>query len=153
VIIRPASRDDIPALARIAAAAYRSAFQPILGEQGLALRGADFFEQRFPDELPWLHVGEDHAGRMLGFHQVKDGLLVMLFLDPALVGRGLGALLLRHAEALGAVRLECFRDNPGARRFYEREGWRYAEAYKREFAGAERDFVAYWRPYLDGLPN
>jgi putative acetyltransferase len=146
VIIRQARPDDIPALARIAAAGYRSTFLPILGEQGLALRAADFFQQRFADEIHWLHVGEDGAGRMQGFHQVKDGLLVMLFLDPALVGQGLGAILLRHAEAQGAVRLECFRDNTGARRFYEREGWRYAEAYKREFAGADRNFVAYWRP-------
>jgi putative acetyltransferase len=112
----------------------------------LALRDAAFFEQRFPEEIPWLHIGEDGAGRMLGFHQVKDGLLIMLFLEPALTGLKLGEQLLADAELKGAVRLECFRDNHGARRFYERHGWHAMVPYTREFAGAERDFIAYSKP-------
>ncbi len=144
--IRPATPADIPDLARIAAASYREAFLSILGEEGLALRDAAFFEQRFPDEIPWLHIGEDGTGRMLGFHQVKDGLLIMLFLEPALTGRKLGEQLLADAESKGAVRLECFRDNHGARRFYERHGWQTTDHYTREFAGAERNFIAYSKP-------
>jgi putative acetyltransferase len=146
VRIRPATAADVPDLARIAAASYRATFLPVLGETGLALRDAAFFENRFPDEIPWLHIGEDRAGRMLGFYQVKDGLLIMLFLEPALTGRNLGALLLADAESKGAVRLECFRDNHGARRFYERHSWRATDHYTREFAGAERHFIAYSKP-------
>jgi putative acetyltransferase len=144
--IRPATPSDIPDLARIAAASYRATFLPILGEKGLALRDATFFENRFPDEIPWLHIGEDEAGRMLGFHQVKDGLLIMLFLEPALTGRNLGAQLLADAESKGANRLECFHNNHGARRFYERHGWHATDPYTREFAGADRDFIAYRKP-------
>jgi putative acetyltransferase len=146
VRIRPATPADVPELARISAASYRATFLPILGETGLALRDAAFFEQRFPDEIPWLHIGEDGTSRILGFHQVKEGLLIMLFLEPALTGRNLGAQLLADAESKGAVRLECFRDNHGARRFYERHGWHATEHYTREFAGAEQHFVAYSKP-------
>ena len=41
----------------------------------------------------------------------------------------------QEAEAQGAKSLECFRDNHGARRFYERHGWQVAREYEREFAG------------------
>jgi putative acetyltransferase len=146
VKIRPATPADVPELARIAAASYRATFLTILGEAGLALRDAAFFEHRFPDEIPCLHIGEDGAGRMLGFHQVKNCLLIMLFLEPALTGRNLGAQLLADAESKGANRLECFSENHGARRFYERHGWHATDPYTREFAGAERDFIAYSKP-------
>ncbi len=45
--------------------------------------------------------------------------------DPALVGRGIGALLLSHAlRALARpIRLYTFQANLGARRFYERHGF------------------------------
>jgi putative acetyltransferase len=43
----------------------------------------------------------------------------------------------------GAKSLECFRDNHGARRFYERHGWRVTREYEREFAGRNRSFVFY----------
>ncbi|MCB5174284.1 hypothetical protein LGR44_03755 [Microvirga sp. SM9] len=55
-------------------------------------------------------------------------------------------MLLQRAECLGAKSLECFRDNHGARRFYERHGWRLAREYERAFAGRERSFVLYEKP-------
>jgi putative acetyltransferase len=67
----------------------------------------------------------------------------MLFMDPDAGGKGGGAMLLEKAEALGAKSLECFRDNEGARRFYERHGWRVERDYNREFLGKSRSFVLY----------
>jgi putative acetyltransferase len=74
---------------------------------------------------------------------MTDGHIDMLFMDPDAGGRGGGALLLQRAETLGAKSLECFRDNHGARRFYERHGWRVEREYEREFAGRSRSFVLY----------
>jgi putative acetyltransferase len=79
----------------------------------------------------------------LGFLLMTDGHIDMLFMDPDAGGRGGGALLLQRAERLGAKSLECFRDNHGARRFYERHGWRIEQEYEREFAGRSRSFVLY----------
>ena len=140
--IRPATAADVPALARIAAESYRAAFREILGEEGLALRDVPFFEERFGQEWPLLVLAE-REDAILGFHQVSDGLLHMLFLDPRRRGEGVGAALLADAEARGAAELECFRDNGPARRFYERRGWRLHGAREREFAGAVRAFVTY----------
>jgi GNAT superfamily N-acetyltransferase len=49
-----------------------------------------------------------------------------LYLSPAFVGRGLGTRLLRHAlqRLEPPVRLYTFQANAGARRFYERHGFR-----------------------------
>lgn len=85
----------------------------------------------------------EQAGDIAGFLLMTDGHIDMLFMDPATSGQGGGAQLLKEAEALGAKSLECFRDNHGARRFYERHGWRIVRAYEREFAGRHRAFVLY----------
>lgn len=72
----------------------------------------------------------ERAGQILGFsavsHQHDGAWLDQLYLDPACCGQGLGGQLL--AQALGRlprpVRLYCFQANGGARRFYERHGFR-----------------------------
>ena len=81
--------------------------------------------------------------KTVGFLLMTDGHIDMLFMDPDASGRGGGARLLREAEASGAKSLECFRDNHGARRFYERHGWRVTREYERDFAGKSRSFVFY----------
>jgi GNAT superfamily N-acetyltransferase len=53
------------------------------------------------------------------------GWIDQLYLYPALVGQGIGTLLLEHAKAeLGSpIRLYTFQENLAARRFYERHGF------------------------------
>ena len=53
------------------------------------------------------------------------GWIDQLYLDPAVVGRGIGALLVKAAKsALGSpIRLHTFQKNVKARRFYERHGF------------------------------
>jgi putative acetyltransferase len=142
VIVRQAGADDIPALAGIAERSYRSAFDGILEEPVLRSRDAEFFAARFRDALDRLVLAEAD-GKPLGFLLVTESHIDMLFLDPDAVGRGAGALLLRHAEKEGATSLECFRDNLHARGFYERHGWALTREYERDFAGRDRAFVLY----------
>jgi putative acetyltransferase len=142
VIVRSARVDDIPALAAIAERSYRAAFADILEEDVLASRSVSYFEERFA--AAWERMLVALSGQTpLGFLLMTDGHIDMLFMDPDAGGRGGGALLLQRAETLGAKSLECFRDNHGARRFYERHGWRVEREYEREFAGRSRSFVLY----------
>jgi putative acetyltransferase len=143
--IRNAASADVPAMAALVAASYRSAFLPIIGEEGLRLRDVAHFEGRLARELAHLRVAED-GGIVLGMSEVREGNLDMLFIAPGSTGLGLGALLLADAEARGAVTLECFVDNVAALRFYRRRGWREAARYERPFAGASHRFLALAKP-------
>jgi putative acetyltransferase len=145
VTVRRASADDIPALAKIAERSYRVSFRDILEEDVLVSRDAAYFSARFEDGWKRVLVALS-GGTPIGFLLMINGHIDMLFMDPSATGKGAGGLLLREAELLGANSLECFRDNQGARRFYERHGWRIAKEYDREFAGRKHSFVFYVRP-------
>lgn len=103
------------------------------------------------DSLPWmplLHTPEADRGfvrghllpnqtvtiaeagdRIIGFIAVEGEWVEQLYLDPAWTGRGIGSRLLSHATAdMPVSKLHCFQANEGARRFYERHGFR-AEAF------------------------
>ena len=140
--VRAARPEDVPTLAVIAERSYRSAFEGILEPEVLAGRDAAFFAARFASSWEHMLVALAHEEPM-GFLLMTDGHIDMLFMDPRASGQGGGALLLKQAEALGARSLECFRDNHGARRFYERQGWQVSREYDRAFAGRERSFVLY----------
>lgn len=142
MIIREAIADDIPAMAEVTARSYALGFADILEPSALAQRGAAFFAQRFAETWPHMRLADEN-GHILGVSLVTGAHLDMLFIDPAAIGQGAGAALLREAEARGVRTLECFRDNRAARAFYERHGWRKVDEYQREFIGCQRAFVAY----------
>jgi putative acetyltransferase len=142
VIVRAAEEDDVPALAAIAERSYRAAFAGILEAAVLESRDAAFFAARFASSWERMLVAVSENGPA-GFLLMTEGHIDMLFMDPAASGKGGGAMLLEHAEALGAKSLECFRDNHAARRFYERHGWQVEREYDRDFVGRSRSFVFY----------
>ena len=69
---------------------------------------------------------EGIVGMMAVSHQDGVGWIDQLYLHPSWVGRGIGTRLLDLAkESLGSpIRLYTFQENAGARRFYERHGFR-----------------------------
>ncbi len=72
-------------------------------------------------------AGEGPVIGMLAVSRGDDaGWIDQLYLLPSAVRRGLGAQLLDQAKAaLGSpIRLYTFQENSGARRFYERHGFR-----------------------------
>ncbi len=104
-----AARDAMPYLPRI-----DDEHRPVLG---------GWFIERGP-----VFVDEDD-GRVLGFSGVKDGELTHLYVDPAAQNRGVGSRLMEHAKAESgdSLYLWVFQKNEGARRFYERHGFRLVE--------------------------
>ena len=68
----------------------------------------------------------EEQGEVVGFFGLNRDELSHIYVDPEQQGRGIGTTLLDHAKALRPDRLELwvFQKNEGARRFYERHGFR-----------------------------
>ncbi len=76
-----------------------------------------------------LVIAEDEAGRPAAFMGIEDGTLEMLFISPEERGKGLGKRLIQYGIANYVVqRLAVNEQNPQAKGFYERMGFR---VYKR----------------------
>ena len=77
----------------------------------------------------------ERDGAPVGYVTWLDDLLDDIWVAPWAQGRGVGALLLRAGEEMiraagfADARLECVAANGGARRFYERHGWRLAREF------------------------
>ncbi len=71
-----------------------------------------------------------HGGHIVGMMALSDdgafGWIDQLYLHPRVVGSGIGTMLLECAKKdLGSpIRLYTFQANTGARRFYERHGFK-----------------------------
>ena len=127
--LRDARQDELPALSELclrskAVWGYDDAFMMACRTE-LTLR---------PDELRSTHIQvAERDSTVIGLAQLKvtgtDADLLKLFVEPGLLGSGVGRLLFEWATArvrgLGAVRMTIEAD-PGAAAFYERMGARHA---------------------------
>ena len=91
----------------------------------------------------------DEAERVAGFCGLTPGWLDHLYVHPERQSRGIGSALVGHAKTLQpeGLQLWVFQDNEGARRFYERHGFRLVEL--TDGAGnmeREPDARYEWRP-------
>lgn len=99
-----------------------------------------------PELDTWVAVAGD---RVVGLLVMSDAFLEQLYLDPDFRGRGIGDRLVDLAKRLRPRGLELwtFQVNGPARRFYERHGFRAAEATDgRDNEEREPDIRYAWRP-------
>jgi ribosomal protein S18 acetylase RimI-like enzyme len=83
-------------------------------------------EDLLPAQDVW--VAEDE-GRVVGWWSMTEGSLEHIYVDPELQNRGLGSAMLAKVMELmpDGFSLWTFQKNVGARRFYERHGFRAVE--------------------------
>ena len=116
--VRPATREDEAALARLFLAARVQTFTWCdVGEYRLE----DFVAETEGEAVT---VVEDAAGKVAGFISVweRENFVHHLYVDPEVQGRGFGTALLETLE--GRHELKCQVRNVRAYRFYLRRGWR-----------------------------
>ncbi|SLN36079.1 putative acetyltransferase [Pseudoruegeria aquimaris] len=130
--IRPARPADAPRLQAIACRAIDHGYRRFLGNKAVDYyleSGAS--DREVARHIAHATVAEGEDG-LLGFYVVLEDLLHLLIVDPPAQGRGVGAQLLRAAEAAIAAegharaRLEIHAGNEAAQRFYARHGWQDA---------------------------
>jgi GNAT superfamily N-acetyltransferase len=122
-VIRRATPDDAAEVSRVFVAARdEMTYLPRIDEEHRPLLGGWFIE-RGP-----IFVAEEDGG-IVGFSGVHKGELTHLYVDPSAQNQGIGSALLEHAKTQSPERLYLwvFQMNEGARRFYERHGFRLAE--------------------------
>jgi GNAT superfamily N-acetyltransferase len=119
-MIRRASLDDAEAITRVFVCVRdEMTYLPRIVDEHRPLLGGGFLDR---DEI-WV---AEEDGLVVGFIGVKGDELTHINVEPAAQNRGVGGALLDHAKHLRPDRLELwvFQKNAGARRFYERHGFR-----------------------------
>lgn len=125
--VRPARTDEKQALAELFQRSRSGmTYVPRVPDEALTRIADDIVEQH---EEVWVAEEDD---RPLGFLAIRrsrtDGweTLERLYVDPEAQNRGVGTALLDKAKALrpDGLSLWVFQKNEGARRFYERHGFR-----------------------------
>lgn len=145
-MIRLATRDDIDALAGVGSRAYGATYPGIVPDKVLAewmgntaASWQKAFAEQGPDS-PWRPWVAERGGDIIGYATTtpgKDwwlpppdgaGELTNLYLDPGVIGSGVGSALYDHAvadlraRAFNPFVVWAFRDNQRAVRFYEGKG-------------------------------
>ena len=122
-MIRRATEDDIDAIGHIHVAAKdEMTYLPRIPDEDRPRLGRIFFDR----EEIW--IGE-REGRVVGYLGLGDARVEALYVAPGEQNRGVGSALLDHAKSLRPAGLDLwvFQANEGARRFYERHGFRLVE--------------------------
>jgi ribosomal protein S18 acetylase RimI-like enzyme len=127
--LRPARPDDADVVADIWHRGWRDGHVAWATPELLAQRSLADFRRRVPALVPVTTVAE-LEGVVVGFVMVHDDELEQMYVDRPARGTGLAAALIAAAEASIASHgydlawLAVIEENPRARRFYERSGWR-----------------------------
>jgi ribosomal protein S18 acetylase RimI-like enzyme len=139
VEIRRARPEDAAAIADVHVRTWQTAYEHVFGAERLATvepgQRLQQWERTLGNDVMHVWVAEDDD-RVVGFVSVgpsrpgdAEGKLYAIYVLPEAWGGGAGARLMQEAvRHLRAAYPESFLwvldDNPRARRFYEREGWR-----------------------------
>ncbi|MFR0689538.1 N-acetyltransferase family protein [Enterobacterales bacterium AE_CKDN230030158-1A_HGKHYDSX7] len=138
VLVRPAEPADTDAILRILGETYEATWKPELTAEAIARFEANSHSVAYVRErLPYFCVACS-AGEVVGVLDWRDDFIDALHVSPRRQRLGIGAALLRHAEAEIAraghrqVRLETDTFNRQARAFYARHGYAEVDFYPDE---------------------
>lgn len=127
--VRPATEDELDALAALWHDAWRDGHLGIVPEDLVRVRTVPSFRRRLHDALADVRV-VGPPGAPLGFSVIKGDELYQLFVAAPARGTGVARALIADAEArlaaagVATAWLACAIGNDRAARFYEKCGWR-----------------------------
>jgi ribosomal protein S18 acetylase RimI-like enzyme len=172
--IRPAVSADVPAIAQVHVASWRTTYRGIIADDvldNLQLEPRERYAARIiaqPDGKEFISVAEDDAGQIIGFasggpEREGDpdyrGELYAIYLLQAAQGQGVGrrlvmAVVQRLAQqGLHSMLIWVAADNPACR-FYEALGGQYVRDKIETFGGTPIREIAYgWRDTQALMPT
>jgi ribosomal protein S18 acetylase RimI-like enzyme len=141
--LRPATQDDVEAIAEMQQASLVETYEPFLGravvEEFVARGNVErYFRKRWRKATV-----ATHRGRIVGVAVLDGTLLDLLWVDAARRSQGIGGALLEEAERQAALSgdelvLEVWRVNRRAVEFYERDGFTIVRAFDDPETGLEK---------------
>jgi ribosomal protein S18 acetylase RimI-like enzyme len=148
VIVREARLEDAEAMACAHAASASAAYGRDEDLERRTRQWREVFNE--PESRPYLAEVED---RVVGVLSVGQSELYAIYVQPDWWGKGVGQALLDKAEALlvqtcDEAELTVLVGNSRARRFYERNGWRFVEQVVEPHFGGELTEVCKYRRRL-----
>ncbi|HET7745646.1 MAG TPA: GNAT family N-acetyltransferase [Gaiellaceae bacterium] len=147
-MIRRARPEDAPAIATLFRRSFGTlSFLPVVHTPEEYLRHVGHLIREH--ELWVFEVDDD----ILGFASLDDGELSNLYVEPDVIGQGIGSMLLDHAKARrpDGFRLWVFQENERARAFYERRGCTLVELTDgSDNEQGAPDALYQWRPTREG---
>jgi ribosomal protein S18 acetylase RimI-like enzyme len=168
-MVRPATIEDAPAIARIHVASWRSSYAALLPTEFLESLDESSYADRWRrfigegssrayvveqgDEL----VGFASGGRERAEETGYEGEIYAIYILDEFQRRGHGRELVRAVVAglremgLDDMIIWVLRDNQPARRFYERLGGTFVRAQPITIGSATLEEVSYGWPRLDGV--
>ena len=125
--IRLGRQADVPALITLSKRTLRACYAPFLGKKSVQAWIATVLDGYVREHVEGAWLASNDGG-VSGYCVAKGPLLDSLLVDVCEQGRGIGTLLLRHAEKIlgrsyAELRLESFAANAPANAFYSRRGW------------------------------
>ena len=126
VLLRPAASSDADDVAEISLASFKATYAFPLSHTDDEVR-AWIRDELLPGTETWLAIDPD--GTTVGFMSLGVDVVDQLYLRPDRTGRGIGTRFIGLAKSLrpGGLELYTFQVNTGARRFYERHGFRVVD--------------------------
>jgi ribosomal protein S18 acetylase RimI-like enzyme len=145
VFVREARREDAEAMARAHVASASAAY----GRAEDLERRTERWRKVFDEPALRPYLAEDD-GEVVGVLSVGRSKLHAIYVHPDWWGHGIGQALLDKAHALLAetsdeAELTVLVGNVRARRFYERNGWRFVEQVVEPHFGGEPTEVCKYR--------
>jgi len=159
VEIRRARPEDAAAIAAVHVRTWQAAYEHVFGAERLAgidVTGRESLARRNATDADQDVFVAEEGGRIVGFvacgpseEEAEERELFAIYVFPEAWGSTAAPSLLHAATdamrgrgAPGAI-LWVLEDNPRARRFYEREGWRGDGAAESEYLGLTVPLVRY----------
>jgi hypothetical protein len=168
ITLRPAAMDDIPRIAQVNVACWRSAYRDIVDAVFLASLSTQDFARRFRERAgdktaitrvaasPQGVAGFCTGGPNRGNPSEIDAEVYSIYVHDSCQGRGIGKKLIHSVvselieQGYAAVIIWTFRDNP-YRRFYDSLGGRVVRESSFELGGTDYVIVGYAWPDMQEL--
>lgn len=168
ITLRPVAMDDIPRIAQINVACWRSAYRDIVDADFMASLSAQGFARRFREragdktavtrvaESPQGVAGFCAGGPNRGNPSEIDAEVYSIYVHDSYQGLGIGRKLIHSVvselieQEYAAIIIWTFRDNP-YRRFYDSLGGRVVRESSFEMGGTDYAIVGYAWPDIQDL--